>query len=115
MAVPTWNGPSGDRVRLFSVKGTLTLDGDGCVRLDTGSDAGVVTPIWPDGSEAEQDGTSVAVDPDGDADPIEVGQQVRLGGGYSSRQYEDLSCGAQDRGPAFEVDQVITAPSPPRT
>lgn len=94
---------------MFSVTGTLTLDDDGCVRLDTGSATDVVTPIWPDGSEAERDGASVTVDPDGDADAIEVGEQVRLGGGYSSRQYENLSCGGQDRAPAFEVDQVITA------
>jgi hypothetical protein len=110
MAVATWDGPSGDRVRLFSVKGTLTLDDDGCVRLGTGSATGVVTPIWPDGSEVERDGASVTVDPDGDADAIEVGERVRLGGGYPSEQYEDVTCGGQDRAPAFEVDQVITAP-----
>ena len=53
---------------------------------------------------------AVTVDPDGDADAIEVGERVRLGGGYPSEHYEDVTCGGQDRAPAFEVDQVVTAP-----
>lgn len=108
LAVPTWDAPSPDDVRLLSLTGTLTLDDDGCLRLDTGSVSGVVTPIWPDGSEAERDGTSAVVDPGGDADAIEVGRRVRLAGGFSSEQYEDVTCGGQDGAPAFEVDQVIT-------
>lgn len=78
--------------------------------MDTSSASGIVTPIWPDGSEAYRDGTSVMVDPDGDADAIKVGQQIRLGGGSPSEQYEDVTCGGQGRAPAFEVDHVITAP-----
>jgi hypothetical protein len=87
--LPTSGWEPGDMGRTALIRGEISLDEDGCVRLGPQPDAWYA--VWPKDFRAEtRDGVLVVIDADG-REYVE-GTRLRMGGGYWSEGTEQGAC-----------------------